>query len=127
MMPWNITNAYGDISMGAVSESILKGYSDPRITNYFLASTAVPGQEKGIRMGADNATYNYAGYSLINDMASTPLNIMFASESYFLRAEGALRGWNMGSGTAQSFYEAGVTLAFQERGVTMPAGCSALC
>jgi len=119
---WNITNAYGDISMGAVSESILNGYSDPRISSYFLASTAVPGQEKGIRMGADNATYSYAGYSLINDLASTPLNIMFASESYFLRAEGALRGWNMGSGTAQSFYEAGVTLAFQERGVTMPGG-----
>jgi hypothetical protein len=119
---WNITNAYGDISMGAVSESILSGYSDPREASYFLPSGAVSGVEKGIRMGADNSTYSYANYSLINDLASTPLNIMFASESYFLRAEGALRGWNMGSGTAQSFYEAGITLSFQERGVSMPGG-----
>ena len=119
---WNITNAYGDISMGAVSESILGGYSDPREAKYFLPSTAVPTTEKGIRMGADNATYNYADYSLLNVSSTTPLNIMFASESYFLRAEGALRGWNMGAGTAQSFYNAGVTLSFSERGATMPAG-----
>jgi len=119
---WNITNAYGDISMGAMSESILSGYSDPREAAYFLPSAAVPGVEKGIRMGVDNATYNYADYSLLNVQSSTPLNIMFASESFFLRAEGALRGWNMGGGTAQSYYEAGVALSFQERGLTMPAG-----
>jgi fructose-specific component phosphotransferase system IIB-like protein len=120
---WNITNAYGDIDMGAPMESILKGYNDPRITNYFLPSTAVAGTEKGIRNGvAISSGTQYAGFSLINDAASTPIQIMVASESYFLRAEGALRGWKMGSGTAQSFYEAGITLAFQERGVTMPAG-----
>jgi hypothetical protein len=119
---WNITNAYGDISMGAPAESILSGYSDPREAAYFNPSTAVAGVEKGIRNGVDNGTYNYADYSLLNVSSTTPLNIMFASESYFLRAEGALRGWNMGSGTAQSFYEAGVALSFQERGVAMPSG-----
>jgi len=118
---WNITNAYGDISMGAPAESILKGYNDPREAVYYLPSTAVAGVEKGIRNGIDNSTYSYADYSLLNVLATTPLNWMFASESYFLRAEGALRGWNMG-GTAQSFYEAGITLSFQERGVAMPSG-----
>ena len=49
------------------------------------------------------------------------MQIMLASESYFLRAEGSLRGWNMGNGTAQSFYTAGVTLSFQEKGVALPA------
>lgn len=117
-----ITNAYGDISMSAPMESILKGYSDPRETKYFKPSAALPGEEKGIRNGVDNGTYSYSDYSLLNVNPTDPLNIMFASESYFLRAEGALRGWNMGSGTAQSFYEAGITLAFQERGLTMPSG-----
>ena len=42
---------------------------------------------------------------------------MTAAESYFLRAEGALRGWNMG-GTAKHFYEAGVKISFQEAGVS---------
>jgi len=119
---WNITNAYGDISMGAPSESILNGYSDPRIAKEFLTSTAVAGAYKGIRNGIAIAGAEYAGYSLINDAASTPIQIMVASESDFLRAEGALRGWSVGGGTAQSYYEAGITLAFQEKGVTMPAG-----
>lgn len=117
-----ITNAYGDISMGAPMESILSGYSDPRESKFFKPSAAIPSQEKGIRLGVDNGTYSYADYSLLNIAPTDPLNIMFASESYFLRAEGALRGWNMGGGTAQSFYEAGVTLAFQERGLSVPAG-----
>jgi hypothetical protein len=119
---WNITNAYGDISMSAPMESILEGYNDPRITNYFQPSTILPAQEKGIRNGIAIAGAEYAGFSLINDKASTPIQIMVASESYFLRAEGVLRGWNMGGGSAQSYYEAGVTLAFGEKGVAMPAG-----
>ncbi|WP_426669495.1 RagB/SusD family nutrient uptake outer membrane protein [Mucilaginibacter sp. McL0603] len=120
---WNITNAYGDIDMGAPMESILKGYNDPRISNYFLTSTAVPGTQKGIRNGINiSSGSQYAGFSLINDAANTPILIMVASESYFLKAEGALRGWNMGSGTAQSFYNQGVAVAFQEKGVNMPAG-----
>lgn len=120
---WNITNAYGDIDMGAPMESILKGYNDPRISNYFTVSTAVAGTEKGIRNGVNiSGGGQYAGFSLINDQATTPIQIMVASETDFLKAEGALRGWNMGAGTAQSFYESGVTLAFQEKGVGMPGG-----
>ncbi|MFI5157953.1 MAG: RagB/SusD family nutrient uptake outer membrane protein [Sphingobacteriales bacterium] len=120
---WNITNAYGDIDMGAPMESILKGYNDPRISNYFTTSTAVAGTQKGIRNGVNiSGGAQYAGFSLINDQSTTPIQIMVASETDFLKAEGALRGWNMGSGSAQSFYEAGITLAFQEKGVGMPAG-----
>jgi hypothetical protein len=119
---WNITNAYGDISMGADMESILKGYSDPRIGAYFLASASYPTDHKGIRIGADVPDSRYAGFSLLNVQSNTPMQWMLASESYFLRAEGVLRGWNMGSGTAQSFYEAGVTLSFQEKGAAMPGG-----
>ena len=39
-----------------------------------------------------------------------PLYLMKLSEVNFLRAEGALRGWNMG-GTAQHFYEEGIRYA----------------
>lgn len=38
------------------------------------------------------------------------------SEVTFLRAEGALRGWNMG-GTAQALYEEAVRMSFAERNV----------
>jgi len=40
-----------------------------------------------------------------------------ASEVAFLRAEGALRNWNMG-GTAKDFYEEGIRLSFEENGIT---------
>lgn len=46
------------------------------------------------------------------------LLVMSASEAYFLRAEGALNGWNM-KGTAKSLYEEGVNVSMQERGVTI--------
>jgi hypothetical protein len=38
------------------------------------------------------------------------------TEATFLRAEGALRGWNMG-GTAQELYEAGIRLSMNEYGI----------
>jgi hypothetical protein len=118
---WNITNAYGDVSMSAVMKSITEGYSDTREAAYFLPS-AYDGKFEGIRQGQNITTSAYSGFSLLNVQATTPMEIMAASESYFLRAEGALRGWNMGSGTAQTFYEQGITLSFQEKGVAMPAG-----
>jgi hypothetical protein len=118
---WNITNAYGDISMSAAMKSIIEGYSDPREAAYFLTSTSNPGLYEGIRQGQNITTSIYAGFSLLNVTATTPLRIFAASESFFLRAEGALRGWNMGAGSAQTFYQQGITLAFQEQNVTMPA------
>ena len=38
---------------------------------------------------------------------STPVNVMATAEAYFLRAEGALLGWNM-NGTAKDLYEKGI-------------------
>jgi hypothetical protein len=45
---------------------------------------------------------------------------MAVAEAYFLRAEGALLGWNMG-GSAQQFYEAGITNSFKQWGISDPA------
>lgn len=43
---------------------------------------------------------------------------MSAAEPYFLRAEGALRGWNMG-GTAKELYEKGVAVSMKEHGASI--------
>lgn len=120
--PFNvITTSWTDISMGAVSESILGGYNDPREPYYFAASTAGSGTYKGIRLGTTYTSGSeYLPFSQLAIPVTAPLQLMVASESYFLKAEGALRGWNMG-GTAQSFYEAGVKLSFTEKGATIPA------
>jgi hypothetical protein len=50
-------------------------------------------------------------FSTLKIEPSTPILWMAAPESYFLRAEGALRGWNMG-GTAKSLYELGIQASF---------------
>jgi len=42
---------------------------------------------------------------------------MCAAEAYFLRAEGALLGWNMG-GTAKDLYEQGIRTSFAQWGIT---------
>ena len=42
---------------------------------------------------------------------------MKASEVAFLRAEGALRGWDMGGKTADAYYNEGISLSFRENGV----------
>lgn len=41
-----------------------------------------------------------------------------ASETQFLLAEGKLNGWNMGAGTVQNYYEAGIDASMNQWGVT---------
>lgn len=110
-----INNAWNDIRMGAPMESILVGYNDPRIGSYFRESNIVAGQYKGIRQGIPIADKgDYVPFSALQDLGD--VQIMVCSEVYFLRAEGALRGWNMG-GSAQELYEAGVQHSFEQHGL----------
>lgn len=83
------------------------------------AESVIVGIRNGVVPGKDqNAESNqYISFSKINDeyMNATfpPLYLMKLSEVCFLRAEGALRGWNMG-GSAQQFYEEGIRYAYLE-------------
>lgn len=102
--------------MNASMDSYMNGYNDPRLSKYFKPA-ASDGKYHGVRLGVQNmAPSKYAGSNVSNlnvDNSSTPIVWMTAAESYFLRAEGALRGWNMG-GTAKEFYEAGIKMSFDE-------------
>ncbi len=76
------------------------------------ANTEVIGIRAGIYVGeGQNANTNpYLAYSRIKiqeTLAYAPLYLMKLSEVQFLRAEGALRGWNMG-GDVVYFYEQGI-------------------
>ncbi len=50
---------------------------------------------------------------------------MMAAEVWFLRAEGALKGWNMGAGTAKSFYEKGIETSMKQWGISDAAAIAA--
>ncbi|MDE5493479.1 RagB/SusD family nutrient uptake outer membrane protein [Elizabethkingia meningoseptica] len=108
---------YDDIRMGASIESFLKGYKDPRISSYFNpttigSSTGYYGIRNGIRISNKSL---YTPFSTIKIEENSPLPWLTAAETYFARAEGTLRGWNMG-GTAKDLYETGIRTSFQQAG-----------
>jgi hypothetical protein len=108
----------GEARMSASMDAYLNGYADPRRAVYF--TKADDGNYHGVRQGIITTTWTpYTGTkisSLNMNMSSTQIVWMTAAESYFLRAEGALRGWNMG-GIAQDFYNQGITMSFTENGL----------
>lgn len=111
---------WGDARMSATMESVLKGYNDPRMAANFQPSSEIPGEFKGIRQGIEISAKNvYEGYSPVNAKYKTTnqLQIMTAAEVYLIRAEGVLRGWNMGGLSAKEYYEAGIKSSFEQLGV----------
>lgn len=116
----------GEIRISANVTSYLGGYNDPRLEKYAKAATYTDAEGKGIGyVGVRNGIYHseasmaeYQKFSTTAIAASDKLLIMPASEVYFLRAEGALKGWNMG-GDAKDLYEKGVAVSMEERGVQL--------
>jgi len=137
MSDWN------EFRMSASMESVLKGYTDPRMPVYFLPTTksvaehdadpSKPLKYEGLRNGLTStqltqdvnladanshggprwASPQYGGNA---DYLATPQNVMATAEAYFLRAEGALMGWSMG-GTPKDLYEQGITNSFKQWGI----------
>lgn len=109
----------GDARPGASIVSYMNGLNDPRIGKYF--TPAEDGNYYGVRIGITTGNMNKYKFEKISnfniDRANTPVVWMTAAESFFLRAEGALRGWDMGGKTPQEWYEAGVRASFDEIGV----------
>lgn len=107
---------YNDSRMSADMESIMGGYNDPRMKVYFAESEQYPGEYKGIRTGGTlgdkslHMKFSNFGKVIRDDKQVVWLN---TAEVYFLRAEGALRGWNMG-GDAATFYNAGINASFDQ-------------
>ena len=115
---YEICYSFDDVRMGGTIDSYLNGYKDPRIATYF--AKASDGTYRGIRNGitiTSKATYSEGPFSKLSVISSSNICWMNASESYFLRAEGILRGWNMG-GTVQEFYENGIKNSFTYCGVS---------
>ena len=112
----------GEFRLSANVASYLGGYADPRLTKYakevtYAETTGVFGVRNGIYQNASSFA-EYQKFSTTTIAPTDKLLVIPASEAYFLRAEGALKGWNMG-GTARELYEQGVTVSMEERGATL--------
>jgi hypothetical protein len=121
--PYATITAWGEFRMSAAMESVLKGYEDPRIPTYFAEAALgdsdgdhlpyeglLNGQSQSALTSPPNDDYSNMSqpYLPIEEGGSNgSYEVMTAAEVYFLRAEGALQGWNMG-GTAKEMYESGI-------------------
>lgn len=134
--PMAQTTAWNEFRMSAAMESVLKGYGDPRMSKFFAPVPGTTNTFKGLRNGfsqaqlglpenAPNANSNVNDVFLPTSMFSTPFGVMFASEAHFLKAEGALKGWNMGAGTAKDHYEMGIATSMRQWGITDQAAINA--
>ena len=119
-------NQYGETRMGSSMFSYLVGYEDPRLMKYFKPSDSRYAQNvpfagakyQALPTGAGWKSTSFKSFSLPNIEKTTPTYWMRASEVYFLRAEGALMGWNMG-GTPEDLYKKGVETSFAENDINV--------
>jgi hypothetical protein len=121
---WWIGTSWTDLSVGAALTSYLNGYNDPRISKMCSPATSpasIAGQYVGIRAGTPvGGKPMYNGYSTPNFSIMqeyTPMVLMNASETWFLKAEAALRGWTTES--AQTDYETGVSTSMAYWGASI--------
>ncbi|MCY4780653.1 SusD/RagB family nutrient-binding outer membrane lipoprotein [Sphingobacterium sp. UT-1RO-CII-1] len=123
---------WNEFAMSSTIASYLKGYDDPRLSIYFQPSIATS-SFNSVRNGLSSSDLgdirnqavsnsnvgkywvSHNGQVFVGELTAR-LHVMAASESYFLRAEGALNGWNMG-GTAQLLYESGIKMSMEQWGV----------
>jgi hypothetical protein len=119
---WLVAASYGDCRMNAALMSYMTGYNDPRLPAYALPATdataAGASQYEGIRIGIDIAAKSdYEGYASPNTNGAftqtSPQYLMSAAESWFLKAEAAVRGW-AGAGDVQTDYETGINTSFAQ-------------
>jgi len=131
--PFSTITNWGEFRMSALMESILKGYDDPRMAAYFNPAAigdtdgdGIPyeglrnGQPKVDKVPALNSDNSDMNTKWLPSGPNPPHKVMTACEMYFLRAEGALEGWNMG-GTAQDLYEQGISTSIEEETGSAPA------
>ena len=131
-----IANSWGDLRMSASFESLLMSLDHPYTKYLFMpnsydfintktgevlmeAGTRICGLRSGTLVGngqtyAQNQRQAYSTFSTdVVYGSQCPTYFVKWAEVDFLRAEGALRGWNM-DGTAQFFYERGIQNAYLE-------------
>lgn len=133
---WTYINEF---RMSAAMNSVLAGFNDPRLSEFFNEAGGRLGGNggyKGLRNGlpaaekADGSINDAHSFvdtkwlPIIDGGANLPNVVMSAAEVYFLRAEGALRGWNMG-GTAEELYNEGIRVSLEQWTSATPAEIAA--
>ncbi len=123
-----IIYSWGDCLIGAPLMAYMNGYNDPRLPAYAIPASdpGLQGKYIGIRQGIDllNGKSTYGGFSQPQAKSASgdyfsgtdgKMKLFTAAETWFLRAEAALRGY-AGAGDIQTNYTTGVQQSFGEWG-----------
>lgn len=97
---------------------MMKASNDPRIPLYFTKDNA--GSYSGGTYGRSNAYITYSKAGAAMTATTTPGVLLDFTETEFYLAEAAARGYSVG-GTAESFYNAGITSSILYWGGTADA------
>ena len=117
---YNDFRARDDYGMSNIFVNHLKSMNDPRISA-IMQPAATDGEYRGFENGALSAPSNIQAISRMGVMyredpaGFTPL--LKSCENYFIMAEAAMRGWNVGI-SAQEAYETAVKLSMDDNGVS---------
>lgn len=123
----NRISGWNEFRMSSNMQSLLIGYEDPRLPIYFEPAKS-DGEWRGTRNGMIPAeqTVGFNTYDYTSNVSSrfqpesqstNPMSVMYAAEAYFLRAEGAMNGWNMGD-TPEELYNKGIEMSLLTWGIT---------
>jgi hypothetical protein len=109
-------NRVGYIVANKFMVDIMNGNNDPRRATYFTDFPAGSGKYVGSASGDDpSADFSSLGTYLEGQSGEAPVRMLTFAEYNFIRAEAAL---TLGSpGTAQTFFQAGITASMQDAGV----------
>lgn len=128
--PLETITDWGEFRMSATMEGILKGFNDPRMASYF--DPAAAGDQdgdgipyEGLQNGQTKVALGVSQNPITSDVnifyrdaaaggSNPPIELMQAAEVHLLLAEAALAGYSVG-GSAQQYYESGITMSMQER------------
>ena len=116
---------WGDCGMNASLITMLEGFKDPRLPLYVTKNQAAVTCEDGSTIEEGTKYLGVSGgcnlpskpnqwgnFSKVICTYTTAFPVMKVAEGYFLRAEGALRGWSMG-GSAKDLYEEGIRISIK--------------
>jgi hypothetical protein len=137
--PLNQITGFGEFRMGAAMESILLGYADPRLSEYFsvvadaaaaatkpyngVANGLLPAQLTGAN--SNNSLSNVGPRFLGVNQATNPIIVLTYAEVCFNKSEAAALGWNVGTGTAEAWYNLGIEASMRQFGITNAAAITA--
>ncbi len=135
---WFISEGWDDLRLGGSLENIMKRQRSPLLKVWFTThgnildaggnSTGYMAEDEdfmGVRQGIAmiNKSTKFKGYGPYSragaGMINMPLPWIKRTESLFIMAEAALRGWTVPGGvTAEELYRRGVILSFTENGLS---------